>query len=71
MQNDEHAYKKPVSRRGRNSGYEYFRSMSRAVENQWDAVEDGINEYATAIGQAMNDTVEETSKDMVRGAFGF
>ncbi|XDT05774.1 Lethal giant larvae(Lgl) like, C-terminal [Nakaseomyces glabratus] len=63
-------YKSPGSA-GRNSGYEYFRSMSRAVENQWDAVEDGINEYATAIGQAMNDTVEETSKDMVRGAFGF
>lgn len=72
MQNNEHAYTKPTSsRRGRNSGYEYFRSVSRAVENQWDQVEDNFNEYATAIGQAMSDTMEDTSKDMMKGALGF
>ena len=66
----EHQYTKP-SRRGRNSSYGVLRNVSRAVETRWDAVEDRFNDYATAMGETMNEAVEQTGKDVMKGAMGF
>lgn len=64
-------YVRPSRAGGKSAGYSSLRSISRAVENQWDNVETSLNEYATVVGQSMNDAIEETSKDMVKGALGF
>lgn len=65
-------YKKPVRSTQRNSsGYGMVRGITRAVETQWDSLETQINDYATAAGEGMNDMMEETGKDIVKGSFGF
>ena len=66
----EHQYTKPT-RKGRNSSYGVLRNVSRAVETRWDAVEDRFNDYATAMGETMNEAVEQTGKDVMKGALGF
>ncbi|CCD25279.1 putative Rab GTPase-binding protein SRO77 NDAI_0E04620 [Naumovozyma dairenensis CBS 421] len=63
-------YKKPV-RHGRSSHYGVLKSVSRAVETHWDVLEDNFNDYATAVGEGMNDAVEQTGKDLVKGSLGF
>ncbi|EHM99799.1 Sro7p [Saccharomyces cerevisiae x Saccharomyces kudriavzevii VIN7] len=68
--NLEHQYTKPT-RKGRNSSYGVMRNVSRAVETRWDAVEDRFNDYATAMGETMNEAVEQTGKDVMKGALGF
>ncbi|EJS41329.1 sro7p [Saccharomyces arboricola H-6] len=69
-EDSEHQYTKP-SRKGRNSSYGVMRNVSRAVETKWDAVEDKFNDYATAMGETMNEAVEQTGKDVMKGALGF
>lgn len=65
-------YKIPVRSTQRNSsGYGMVREITRAVETQWDSLETQINDYATAAGEGMNDMMEETGKDIVKGSFGF
>lgn len=64
-------YQKPVRHGARGSRYGMLRDMSRAVETSWDAVEDQFNDAAAAMGQGMNDAMEQTGKDIVRGSFGF
>ena len=66
----EHQYTKPT-RKGRNSSYGVLRNVSRAVETRWDAVEDRFNDYATAMGETMNEAVEQTGKDVMKGALVF
>ncbi|CAI4053483.1 hypothetical protein N7582_005733 [Saccharomyces uvarum] len=69
-ESSEYHYNKP-SRRGRNSSYGVLRNVSRVVETRWDAVEDRFNDYATAVGESMNEAVEQTGKDVMKGALGF
>lgn len=66
----EHHYVKPVRHGAKSGGYGVLREMSRAVETQWDAVETQFTDYATAVGEGMNDVVEQTGKDIVKGSFG-
>lgn len=63
-------YKRPVRSGTRTSRYGMFKSVSRAVESRFDAIEDSFNDYATAMSEGVNDVVEQTTKDMARGAFG-
>lgn len=63
-------YKRPTRSGTRSSHYGVFKSVSRAVENRFDAIEDSFNDYATAMGESVNDVVEQTTKDMAKGAFG-
>lgn len=67
---DEHAYKRPTRNGTRSSRYGMLKSVSRAVENRFDAIEDSFNDYATAMSEGVNDVVEQTTKDMAKGAFG-
>lgn len=64
-------YKRPTRSGTRSSRYGMLKSVSRAVENRFDAIEDSFNDYATAMGEGVNDVVEQTTKDMAKGAFGF
>ncbi|CAB4255914.1 putative Rab GTPase-binding protein SRO77 [Maudiozyma barnettii] len=67
----EHAYQKPIRHANKhNAGYGYMRGISRTVETHWDNIETQFNDYATATGQAMNDAMEQTGKDIVKGSFG-
>ena len=67
----EHAYQKPIRHANKHSaGYGYMKGISRAVETHWDNIETQFNDYATAAGQAMNDSMEQTGKDIVKGSFG-
>ncbi|CAL9730853.1 lethal(2) giant larvae protein homolog Sro7p [Monosporozyma unispora] len=66
----EHHYVKPVRHGAKSGGYGVLRGMSRAMETQWDAVETQFNDYATAVGEGMNDAMEQTGKDIVKGSFG-
>ncbi|QLL31553.1 hypothetical protein HG536_0B04170 [Torulaspora globosa] len=63
-------YKRPTRSGSRSSRYGVFKSVSRAVENRMDAIEDTFNDYATAMSESVNDVVEQTTKDMAKGAFG-
>lgn len=62
--------KRPVRSGTRSSRYGMFKSVSRAVESRFDAIEDSLNDYATAMSEGVNDVVEQTTKDMAKGAFG-
>ncbi|QLQ79066.1 hypothetical protein HG537_0B04140 [Torulaspora globosa] len=63
-------YKRPTRSGTRSSRYGVFKSVSRAVENRMDAIEDSFNDYATAMSESVNDVVEQATKDMAKGAFG-
>ena len=65
----EHGYTKPI-RHATKGRYSVLKSVSRTVETHWDALEDGFNDYATALGEGMNDAVEQTGKDIVKGSLG-
>ena len=67
----EHRYTRPVRSSGRSGGYGILKSVSRAVETRLDTVETTINDYATTMGQTMNDAMEETGRDMMKSAVGF
>ncbi|EHN03777.1 Sro77p [Saccharomyces cerevisiae x Saccharomyces kudriavzevii VIN7] len=67
----EHMYTRPVRNGTRSGGYGLLKSVSRAVETRLDMVETTINDYATTMGQTMNDAMEETGKDMMKSAVGF
>lgn len=68
---DEHGYKKPIRHAAKHNGtYGVIKGISRTVENHWDNIETQFNDYATATGQAMNDAMEQTGKDIVKGSFG-
>ncbi|CCK69532.1 putative Rab GTPase-binding protein SRO77 KNAG_0C04300 [Huiozyma naganishii CBS 8797] len=64
-------YKRASRNSGRSSSYGMMKSVSRAVETKLDNLEDQFNDYASAVGQGMNDAMEETGKDFVKGSFGF
>ncbi|QLG71494.1 hypothetical protein HG535_0B05360 [Zygotorulaspora mrakii] len=66
----EHSYRRPTRSGTRSSRYGVFRSVSRAVESRYDSLEGTFNDYATAVGESVNELVEETTKDMAKGAFG-
>lgn len=68
--NEEFQYKKPTKRMSRSTSYNVFRDVSRVVENKWDELEDQFNDYATAMGQGMNDIVEQAGKDLMKGSLG-
>ncbi|EDO17910.1 hypothetical protein Kpol_1010p25 [Vanderwaltozyma polyspora DSM 70294] len=65
------AYKVPVRHNQKSGGYGIFKSVARTVETQYDYIESNINEYATAMGDSMNEAMEDTSKDLMKGAIGF
>ncbi|GMM55212.1 putative Rab GTPase-binding protein [Maudiozyma humilis] len=67
---EKHSYEKPVRHAAKHGGYGVMKGLSRAVENHWDNIENQFNDYATAAGQAMNDSMEQTGKDLVKGSFG-
>lgn len=64
------SYKKPMRNSTRTSHYGVLKSMSRAVESRYDSLEGTFNDYATAVGESVNELVEETTKDMAKGALG-
>lgn len=70
VESSEHHYVKPVRHAGRSSGYGILRGVSRTIETQWDSLESQFNDYATAFGEGMNDAMEQTGKDIVKGSFG-
>ncbi|KAK5780169.1 hypothetical protein RI543_002712 [Arxiozyma heterogenica] len=70
MESSEHHYVKPVRHVGRSSGYGILKGVSRTLETQWDSLESQFNDYATAFGEGMNDAMEQTGKDIVKGSFG-
>lgn len=67
----DHRYARPVRSSGRSNGYGVLKSVSRAIETRLDTVETTINDYATTMGQTMNDAMEETGRDMMKSAVGF
>ncbi|CCF59140.1 hypothetical protein KAFR_0G01070 [Kazachstania africana CBS 2517] len=67
----EEPYKKPIRHTSPRTGaYGVFKNVSRTVETTWDSLETQMNDYATAMGQSMNDMMEETGKDIVKGSLG-
>ncbi|CAI4244218.1 CRL_G0001090.mRNA.1.CDS.1 [Saccharomyces cerevisiae] len=68
---EDHRYARPVRSSGRSNGYGVLKSVSRAIETRLDTVETTINDYATTMGQTMNDAMEETGRDMMKSAVGF
>ncbi|EJS44661.1 sro77p [Saccharomyces arboricola H-6] len=66
----EHKYTRPVRSGTRSGGYGILKSVSRAVETRLDTAETTINDYATTMGQTMNDAMEESGKDMMKSAIG-
>lgn len=64
-------YKRPVRNGSRTSRYGVFKSVSRVMETHLDAIEDSFNDYATAMSESVNDVVEQTTKDVAKGALGF
>lgn len=67
----EHMYAKPVRNKAKSGGYGVLKSVTRAVETRLDTVETTINDYATTMGQTMNDAMEETGRDLMKNAVGF
>ena len=67
----DHKYTRPVRSFGGSGRYGIVKSVSRAVETRLDTVETTINDYATTMGQTMNDAMEETGRDMMKSAIGF
>ncbi|AET39675.1 uncharacterized protein Ecym_4653 [Eremothecium cymbalariae DBVPG len=52
-----------------NRGYSSWRSLTRSVQNGLDYVENSVNEYAMAANKQVNETIEKTRTDLVKGAF--
>lgn len=48
----------------------FIGQISRAFETSWDGIESSVNDYASAVGQSMNDAVEDTTKDMMKSFVG-
>ena len=46
-----------------------WRSFTKSVQNGIDYLEDSVNDYAAAANKSMNDALEQTRKDIVKGAF--
>lgn len=67
--NGEFQYQVPVRHGAKSGGYGAFRSINRAVQNGMDTLEDSFNDYATAANETMNEAIEQTGKDLIKGAF--
>ncbi|CCE63156.1 hypothetical protein TPHA_0E00610 [Tetrapisispora phaffii CBS 4417] len=63
-------YKSPVRHTQRSGGYDVIKAVTRTVETQYDYVESQFNEYTTALGNSLNEAVEDTSKDLMKSAIG-
>ncbi|CDO94378.1 unnamed protein product [Kluyveromyces dobzhanskii CBS 2104] len=61
-------YQAPVRHGAKSGGYGPMRSISRAVQNGMDSIEDTFNDYATAANETMNEAIEQTGKDLMKGA---
>ena len=66
----EYHYVKPTRHPSKRGGYGILRDVSRTIETQWDSLESQLNDYASAFGEGMNDAMEQTGKDIVKGSFG-
>lgn len=64
-----HHYKAPVRHATRGEGYVNMKSLSRAVENGMDNLEGRFNDYAAATSESINQALEQTGSDLVKGAF--
>ena len=64
-------YKVPVRHGQKSGGYNIIKSAARVVESQYDYVEGSFNDYATAVGESMNEAVDSATKDLMKGAIGF
>ncbi|SCU89336.1 LAME_0E03026g1_1 [Lachancea meyersii CBS 8951] len=64
-----HSYVAPVRHAARSEAMGTMRYISRAVENGMDSLEGRLNDYATATGETLNDAIEQTGSDIVKGAF--
>lgn len=67
--NGRYQYQAPVRHSAKSGGYGPLRSISRAMQNGMDSIEDTFNDYATAANETMNDATDQIGKDLIKGAF--
>lgn len=64
-----HQYQAPVRHAAKSGGYGTMKYISRAVENGMDNIEGTFNDYAVAANETINEALEQTGSDLVKGAF--
>lgn len=62
-------YQAPVRHATKTGGYGAIKYVSRAMENGMDTIEGTFNDYAAAANETMNEALEQTGSDLMKGAF--
>lgn len=61
--------KQVFGKRLNKNSYGPMKYIARTVENGLDSLENTFNDYATTVSETMNDAIQQTSRDLVKGTF--